>query len=65
MAHPENILLAMCNDDDKSIREKGVRIILQIRKNPTKFVDKFDDPDAIDSEEEGVETLEDELKTDS
>ena len=65
MAHPENILLAMCNDDDKSIREKGVGIILQIRKNPSKFVEKFDDPDASDSEEEGVETSEDELMTDS
>ena len=54
-----------CNDDDKSIREKGVETILKIRENPTKFVDKFEDPDASDSEEEGVEPSEEELMTDS
>ena len=55
----------MCNNDDKSIREKWVETISKIRKNPTKFVDKFDDPDASDSEEEGVGKSEDELVTDS
>ena len=54
-----------CNDDDKSFREKGVETILKIRENPTKFVDKFEGPDASDSEEEGVATSEDELMTDS
>ena len=47
------------------IREKGVETILKIRENPTKFVDKFEDPDASDSEEEGVEPSEEELMTDS
>ena len=55
----------MCNDEDKNVREKGVEMIQKIRKNPTKFVDKFDDLDASDSEEEGVATSEDELMTDS
>jgi hypothetical protein len=55
----------LCNNDDKSIWKKWVETISKIRKNPTKFVDKFDDPDASDSEEEGVGKSEDELVTDS
>jgi hypothetical protein len=41
MAHPENVLLTMLCDSNKSLRDRAVKTILQIRENPTKFKDDF------------------------
>jgi hypothetical protein len=69
MAHPENVLCTMCADEDKKIRKKAVKIILDIRQNPTPFTDKFkylsDSDDEDGDKEGGVSDSEDELMTDS
>ena len=33
--HPESILIAMLEDDDQAVRDKGVNHVLSLRKNDT------------------------------
>ena len=44
MAHNENITIAMLNDDDPDVKEKGFLNVLQARANPTIGVRKFEVP---------------------
>ena len=37
-AHPESILITMLGDDDKVVRDKGISLVLALRKNNTSFV---------------------------